>query len=63
MIALVGVVGQREGGDDESTGHVAHLLAQPLCVLADSLVPREAKPRDKTTNHWTKDYKWLTLSR
>ena len=47
MVALVGVVGQREGGDDDPTGHVAHLLAQPLRVLADPLVSREAKPRGK----------------
>lgn len=37
--ALVGVVGQGEGGDDQPAGHTAELPAEPLHVLADALVP------------------------
>jgi len=42
--ALVGVVGQDERGDDETASHGAHLLTQPLGVLADALVARETQP-------------------
>lgn len=41
--ALVRVVGQREGRDDELAGHGAELLAKPLHVLADALVPAQHK--------------------
>lgn len=37
--ALVRVVGQSEGGDDQLAGHAAELPAESLHVLADSLVP------------------------
>lgn len=49
MEALVGVVGESEGGDGQLAGHAAELPAQPLHVLADALVPTandtEAEPR------------------
>lgn len=41
--ALVRVVGQSEGRDDELAGHGAELLAKPLHVLADALVPAQHK--------------------
>lgn len=41
--ALVRVVGQREGRDDELAGHGAELLAKPLHILADALVPAQHK--------------------
>lgn len=37
--ALVGVIAQGEGGDDQLAGHAAELPAEPLHVLADALVP------------------------
>lgn len=37
--ALVGVVDEGEGGDDQLAGHAAELPAEPLHVLADALVP------------------------
>lgn len=37
--ALIGVVGEGKGGDDELAGHAAELPAEPLHVLADALVP------------------------
>lgn len=37
--ALVGVVDECEGGDDQLAGHAAELPAEPLHVLADALVP------------------------
>lgn len=36
--ALVGVVDEGEGGDDQLAGHAAELPAEPLHVLADALV-------------------------
>ena len=41
--ALVRVVGQREGRDDELAGHGAELPAEPLHILADALVPAQHK--------------------
>lgn len=43
MEALVRVVGQREGRDDEPAGHGAELPAEPLHILADALVPDQHK--------------------
>lgn len=40
--ALVRVVGQGEGGDDQPAGHTAKLPAEPLHILADALVPTAA---------------------
>lgn len=37
--ALVGVVDEGEGGDDQLAGHAAELPAEPFHVLADALVP------------------------
>lgn len=37
--ALVGVIGEGEGRDDQLAGHAAELPAEPLHVLADALVP------------------------
>lgn len=37
--ALVGVIAEGEGGDDQLAGHAAELPAEPLHVLADALVP------------------------
>lgn len=45
--ALVRVVGQGEGGDDQPAGHTAELPAEPLHVLADALVPTA----DNTEQH------------
>lgn len=42
--ALVGVIGHGEGGQDEAAGHGAHLLTQPLGVLADTLVSSTQTP-------------------
>lgn len=39
MEALIGIVDEREGGDDQLAGHAAELPAEPLHVLADALVP------------------------
>lgn len=39
MEALVCVVGQGEGGDDQLAGHAAELPAETLHILADALVP------------------------
>lgn len=39
MEALIGVVDEGEGGDDQLAGHAAELPAEPLHVLADALVP------------------------
>lgn len=39
MEALVGVVDESEGGDDELAGHAAELPAEAFHVLADALVP------------------------
>ena len=38
VIAVVGVVSQGEGWDDQATGHGAHLFTQPLDILTDPLV-------------------------
>lgn len=37
--ALIGVIDEGEGGDDQLAGHAAELSAEPLHVLADALVP------------------------
>lgn len=37
--ALVGVVDEGEGGDDQLAGHAAELPTEPLHILADALVP------------------------
>lgn len=37
--AVVGVVRQRERRHDQAARHGAHLLTQPLGVLADPLIP------------------------
>lgn len=37
--ALVGVVAEGEGGDDQLASHAAELPAEALHVLADALVP------------------------
>lgn len=37
--ALVGVVDEGEGGDDQLAGHAAELPAESFHVLADALVP------------------------
>lgn len=57
MEALVCVVGQCEGRDDEFAGHGAELSAKPLHILADALVPAQhkesltlSKPRSKNPN-------------
>lgn len=39
MEALVGVVDEGEGGDDQLAGHAAELPAEPFHVLTDALVP------------------------
>lgn len=45
--ALVRVVGQGEGGDDQPAGHTAKLPAEPLHVLADALVPTAANREEE----------------
>lgn len=37
--ALIGVVDEGEGGDDQLADHAAELPAEPFHVLADALVP------------------------
>lgn len=37
--ALIGVIGEGEGRDDQLAGHAAELPAEPLHILADALVP------------------------
>lgn len=39
MEALIGVVDEGEGRDDQLAGHAAELPAEALHILADALVP------------------------
>lgn len=52
MEALVGIVGESEGGDDELAGHAAELPAEPLHVLADPLVPTANNTEELNPMSW-----------
>lgn len=52
MEALVGVVGESEGGDDQLAGHAAELAAESLHVLADSLVPTANSTEEVSPVSW-----------
>lgn len=62
MEALVGVVDEGEGGDDQLAGHAAELPAEPFHILADALVPGAKNTESSSTVSHNPGGRWTQTS-